>query len=295
MLSPEGIPIGVMHVAAMQEVMLGELGGTVTVKQAEDMTYWIGEMAVMDGTEYTAANGNVYVLMMDAEGMWSAMYQKVMVMVDLGTQGSITLERAEDMSWWLGSEAVDVASEVMSDNGNTYTLWYTDGVWTARFEPEMMMIEGTGLTAMTREADDMYDVGDGTLPASGMGDVMDGGAMYHVWAQEDGGLAGARFDAALGHNATRFKSGLAVHPALGADDPDTPENETRTHLLVTGSSTTGVGMFSMGDLLGSGTASAAGERFVDSTVESIEEVRADVSALLALENRPDSVTAQALF
>lgn len=107
--------------------------------------------------------------------------------------------------------------------------------------------------------------------------------------QEDGGLAGARFDGALGHNSTRYKIGLPVHPALSADDPDTPGDETRTHLLVTGSSRTGVGMFSMGDLLGSGTASAAGERFVDSTVESIEEVRADVSALLALETRPDSL------
>ena len=47
-LSPEGIPIGVMHVPAMQEVMLGELGGTVTVTQAEDMSWWIGEMAVDD-------------------------------------------------------------------------------------------------------------------------------------------------------------------------------------------------------------------------------------------------------
>ena len=45
-LSPEGIPIGVMHVAAMQEVMLGELGGTVTLTQAEDMTWWLVECVV---------------------------------------------------------------------------------------------------------------------------------------------------------------------------------------------------------------------------------------------------------
>ena len=183
-LSPEGIPIGVMHVPAMAEVMLGELGGTVTLTQAEDMTWWLGEMLVENGTVYTAANGNDYVLMMmehDDHVDWTATYVKVTAMVALGTQGSIELVRAEDMSWWLGSEAVDVASEVMSDNGNTYTLWYTDGVWTARFEPEMMMIEGTGLVAMSREADDMYDVGDATLPASGMGDVTVDGAMYHVW------------------------------------------------------------------------------------------------------------------
>ena len=40
-LSPEGVPIGVIHVAAMQEVMLGELGGRVTLKQNEDMI-WCG-------------------------------------------------------------------------------------------------------------------------------------------------------------------------------------------------------------------------------------------------------------
>ena len=195
-LSPEGIPIGAMHVQAIQDVMLGALGGTITLTQAEDMSWWDGELGVDTGYVHTAANGNMYMLTLDSEGMWSAMYQQVEVTVALGTEGSITLVRAEDMSWWLGTEAVDVASEVMSANGNTYTMWYTDGVWSARFEPESMMIEGTGLVAMTREADDMYDVGDSTLAANGTGDVTDGDAMYHVWMQ-DGALMGARFDAAF--------------------------------------------------------------------------------------------------
>ena len=286
-LSPEGIPIGVMHVAEMQEVMLGELGGTVTVTKAEDMTYSIGEMAVVNGTEYTAANGNVYVLMMDAEGMWSAMYQKVMVMVALGTQGSITLERAENMSWWVDSEAVDVGSEVTSDNGNTYTLWYADGAWSARFEPESMMIEGTGLTAMTREADDMYDVGNATLPASGVGDVTVDGAMYHVW-MADGMLMGARFDAAIDAD-TDYKIGTIKLPTLSANDADTPGNELRTHLVVTGDEDAGMGMFSIGDLLGSGMASDEGANFVAEAVKSIEKVHADVSALLALDTKPGNL------
>ena len=151
-LSPEGIPIGVMHVAAMQEVMLGALGGTVTVTQAEDMTWWIGEMEVKDGTVYTAADGNMYALMMDAEGMWSAMYQKVVVTFALGTQGSITLERAEDMSWWYGSEEVGIGSEVMSDNGNTYTLRYTDGVWSARASTPSSRTAGTTLPSAIRRS-----------------------------------------------------------------------------------------------------------------------------------------------
>ena len=285
-LSPEGVPVGVMHVAAMQDVMLGELGGTVKLTQAEDMSWWLGETAVADGSVHTHENGNMYTLMMDAEGMWSAMYKKVEVIVQLGTQDPITLERAEDMSWRLGSEAVDVASEVMSDNGNTYTLWYTDGVWSARFEPESMMIEGTGLVAMTREGDDMYDVGDSTLEATGMGDVMDGDAMYHVWMQ-DGALMGARFDAAIDVSTDRGTNNLsaAAHlPVLSANDPDTPGNELRTHLVVTGDDDTGRGMFSMGALLGSGMASDEGGRFVDEAVEEIEGVRAYVSAVLALED-----------
>ena len=81
-LSPEGVPVSAMHVAAMQDVMLGELGGTVKLTQAEDMSWWLGETAVADGYVHTHANGNMYALMMDAEGMWSAMYQKVEVMVN---------------------------------------------------------------------------------------------------------------------------------------------------------------------------------------------------------------------
>ena len=289
-LSPEGVPVDVMHVAAMQDVMLGALGGTVTLTQAEDKSWRLGEMAVMDGSVHTHENGNMYTLMLDAEGMWSAMYKKVEVMVGLGTQGSVTLERAEDMSWWLGSEAVDVGSEVMSESGNTYTLWYADGVWSTQFEPESMMIDGTGLVAMTRESDDDYDVADGLvgtsgdpLPSTGVGDVMEGDAMYHVW-MEDGTLMGARFDAAIDTDTDHYvTNGLGI-PFLSANDPDTPGNELRTHLVATGSKDHGRGMFSMGALLSSGMASDESMSFVNESVEEIEDVRAYVSAVLALDD-----------
>ena len=292
-LSPEGVPVSAMHVAAMQDVMLGELGGTVKLTQAEDMSWWLGETAVADGSVHTHESGNMYTLMMDAEGMWSAMYQKVEVMVQLGTQEPITLERNEDMSWWLGSEAVDVASEVMSDNGNTYTLWYTDGVWSARFEPESMMIEGTGLVAMTREGDDHYDVADGLvgtsgdpLPSTGVGDVMDGDAMYHVWMQ-DGALAGARFAKAIeaaedtrravGDLGHQFGSDEASIFNLSADDAETPENDLRTSLVVDGD------MYSIADLLGSGMASTMGDNFVAESLKEIRKIRAYVDTVLGLD------------
>ena len=257
-----GVPIGVMHVAAMQEVMLGALGGTVTLTQAEDMTWWLGEAEVKDGYVHTAANGNMYALMMDDEGMWSAMYQKVMVTVALGTQGSVELVRAEDMSWWLGSEAVDVASEVMSDNGNTYTLWYTDGVWTARFEPAMMEIKGTGgLMVYSREADDMYDVesvGSGmTLDASGAGEITtSAGAMYRV-SMMDGMLSGVRFDGAPKGDTVYITVGLDSDLAPDAevsyiaDDRDTAFNEANTMVTIAGEK------ISLGELLGSGSAMKA--------------------------------------
>ncbi len=303
-LSPAGIPVGFDHVPAMQDVMLGALGGMITLTQAEDKSWWLGEMAVADGYVHTHANGNMYRLMLDAEGMWSAMYQQGEVMVKLETQESITLVRAEDMSWWLGSEAVDVGSEVWSDNGNKYTLSYTDGVWSAHFEPESMMIEGTGLVAMTREPDDMYDVGDSTLDASGVGDVMDGDTRYHVWMQ-DGALAGTRFDAAIHADSagdipeeaafvmvgdlrkgsdltadTDDDFGADIRPILSSDDEDTAANELGTVLKI------GDNSFSMAALLGSGMASDMGDNFVANARAEIQKARGDVDALLSLTDEP---------
>ena len=293
LLSPDGTPVGAAHVSAMQEVMLGELGGTIELTQAEDMSWWLGETEVKDGYVHTAANGNMYVLTMeehDGHVHWAATYQQVMLTVALGTQGSVELVRAEDMSWWLGSEAVDAGSEVMADNGNTYTLWYADGAWSARFEPESMMIEGTGLIAMTREGDDMYDVDGATLPASGVGDVTVDGAMYHVW-MEGGALMGTRFDKAIDPDTDHYVTNELGIPRLSANDPDTTANELRAYLVATGNSEAGEGMFSMSDLLGSGMASDEGTRFVDEAVETIEKVRVDVAALLALDSKPSTLEA----
>ena len=283
-LSPEGVPVGVMHVAAMQDVMLGALGGTVQLTQAEDKSWWLGEMAVMDGYVHTHENGNMYTLMMDAEGMWSAMYQKVEVMVELGTQGSITLERAEDMSWWLGSEAVDVASEVMSDSGNIYTLWYADGVWSARFEPVPVEIKGTGgVMVFSREADDMWDVesaGSGMmLAADGAGEITtSAGAMYRV-SMMDGMLSGVRFDGAPNGDTVHITVGLDsdllpdAEVSYIADDRDTAFNEANTKVTVAGEK------ISLGDLLGSGSAMKAAAasdglsgEFVNSAVDVLTDL-----------------------
>ena len=281
-LSPEGVPVGVMHVAAMQDVMLGALGGTVQLTQAEDKSWWLGEMAVMDGYVHTHENGNMYTLMMDAEGMWSAMYQKVEVMVGLGTQGSITLERAEDMSWWLASEAVDVGSEVMSDSGNTYTLWYADGVWSTRFEPESMMIEGTGLVAMTKEDRSGYDVDGADLPTAlpAEGTEIDTSMGSYRVTMMDGKLSGVRYDGAPVGDTVYVTVGLYNNKLSRdaqvthiADDRDTDFNEANTKVKVAGED------ISLGALLGPGSAmkaaaasdGLAGE-FVNSAVDLLRDL-----------------------
>ena len=228
-----------------------------------------------------AANGNDYKLMMDSEGMWSAMYVEFMVNVTLGTQGSAPLTRAENGSWSYLGETVTTGSSVNTANGNEYTLMYVDGAWSAEFVPVSMMIEGTGLTAMTREGDDMYDVGDDTLAASGVGDVTVDGGMYHVW-MVDGGLAGARFDKAIDPQ-TDFKVGdVEKLPTLSAEDKDTAATELRTQLTIVGEK------FSMGDLLGSGSATVMGDGIVAKALKEMEDIRTDVEALLGVFDAGDA-------
>ena len=302
LLAPDGrTPVGVMHVAAMQDVTLGALGGTLQLTQAEDMSWWLGDMQVMSGHVHMHANGNRYVLTLDAAGMWSAVYQQNMVTVALGTQGSVSLAQAEDMSWWLGTEGVRERQRGDVRQRQHLHAAYADGAWTARFEPESTAIEGTGLTAMSKEDRSGYDVGGDSLPASGIGDVTVDGAMYHVW-MADGGLAGSRFGQAYKSKTYRSATEDAIgindaglrRPVLSADDPETVANEQGTHLLMSGPATTPTqmeeGRFSFADLLGRGMASDSGERFVAEAVETIERARAEIAALLAIEDSNINLT-----
>ncbi len=302
-LSPEGIPVGVMHVAAMQDVMLGDLGGSVTLTQAEDMSWWYGETAVASGYVHTAENGNMYALTLDSEGMWSAMYQQVPVTVALGTQGSVTLVRAEDMSWWLGTEAVDVGSEVMSESGNTYTLVYTDGVWSADFEPESMMIEGTGLVAMTKEDLSGYDVDGADLPASGEGDIDTSLGTYRV-TMMDGALMGTRLDkVTIAYDGGVYNrigdvdpstdhTGNSTRVALILRDEDDTEdvNEAHTALTLAGDN------YTFDDLLGDGVSQTEGTNFVAKAKENLEGIRDQIGAILdALDDTQHQTQVQRLW
>ena len=60
--------------------------GTVMLQQAEDNSWWIGEMAFASGDTYTAANGNDYMLTYHAEAddprLWHAEFQPMSMMIE---------------------------------------------------------------------------------------------------------------------------------------------------------------------------------------------------------------------
>ncbi len=292
---------------AAQSIPLGASGTSIEVRMNEDGSY-----SYLDGGQWlvitadarmSAANGNVYgpLLAPDGRTPVGVMHVAAMQDVALGALGgTLQLTQAEDMTWWLGTQGVQAGSEVMSESGNTYTLQYADGAWTARFEPESTAIAGTALVAMSKEDRSGYDVGGDSLPASGIGDVSAGDAMYHVWMTDGGGLAGARFDQAYRSKTYRSATADGIgdtalrRPVLSSDDPQTVANEQGTHLLMSGPPTTPTqmeeGRFSFADLLGRGMASDSGERFVAEAVETIERARAEIAALLAIEDSNINLT-----
>ncbi len=145
-------------------VTLGMSEETVTITQAEDGSYWLGEMAVRSGeTVHTAANGNEYVLRIttDESGAvtWMADYRMPMIAVMLGLSGdTVTLERREDGSYWLKDMAVmSGETTTMAGNGNTYTLTLgEDGMWMAEYMAMVVevMLGTSGETVTVSRAED---------------------------------------------------------------------------------------------------------------------------------------------
>ena len=171
---------------------------------------------------------------------------------------------------------------------NTYELTLSDSTWTAEYRPLSMTIAGTGIEAMAREDGSGYDVGDGTLPASGAGDVTGpGGAMYRVAKDADGMLAGTRFDVPMVGNPLTVDAFGGDNPApkLSADNRDTDANEKGTMLEAVKAK------FSMADLLGSGAATATGPNIVANARGEMVKIRDRVAALVDL-RRDDGISSE---
>ena len=240
--------------------------------------------------------GRRYVLTL-AEGTWSAVFLPREVVIDLGTSGTtVTLATTEAGGWLRDGESfasgttVEGGTNAATGAANEYELILADGTWTPTYRPERITIGGTGIEATAREDGSGYDVGDDSLPVSGVGEISGpGGAMYRVVKDADGLLAGTRFDLPIVGQPMAVNVQGVDNPAprLSADDRDTEADEEGTLLEALGA------QFSMADLLDSGAATAAGPNIVAKARDEIAKIRDYVAALVAL-YRDDGLDRSAL-
>ena len=240
--------------------------------------------------------GRQYVLTF-ADGTWTAAFLPREVVIDLGTSGTtVTLATTEAGGWTRDGEAFSSGTTVQggtnatTGRANEYELTLSDGTWMATYWPARMAIAGTGIEAAAREDGSGFDVGDDSLSASGAGEISaPGGAMYRVFKDAAGMLAGTRFDRPIvGQPMAVNAQGVDnPTPKLSADDRNTDANETGTMLEALGAK------FSMADLLDSGAATAAGPNIVAQARDEIAQIRDYVAQLVAL-YRDDGISRSVL-
>ena len=142
------VPVEVM-------VTLGNTGTSVTLRRAEDMTWSIDGNPFKTGDRRTAG-GNEYELTL-SNGAWTASYVPAEVVVALGNTGtSVTLRRAEDMTWSIDGNPFK-SGDRRTAGGNEYELTFSNGTWTASYVPAEVVVAlgSTGTSVTLRRAEDM--------------------------------------------------------------------------------------------------------------------------------------------
>ena len=277
-------------------LMLGDLGGMLTLVAEEDGTFSDANGNPVVSGQNWQAGGNAYRLTLGEDGTWTGTYvQPLPQTVSLGTQGTVSVTRAEDGSWWIGETALmsgDTYSMGTNASGgaNMYRLTLEDGEWSAVYAPEAVTIAGTNLQATPDEDGEGYTVEGASLPASGKGDItvtFEGvDELYHVWATDDG-LAGARYDYPIRSNTTwtvdvkkdtATGTGALPKPSLSTENRQTPASELRTMVKLVGTD------FSIGELLENGSDTAMPKTVLEGVRTEIAKLRNQVSALVDLYN-----------
>ena len=266
-------------------VRLGGSGETVTLWTTEAMGVTLNGQAVASGeTTTTNTADETYVLSRGEDGTWSAAHRPAAATVELDPDNSVTLMTNEAGAWTLdgnvvsSGQTVEGRANAATGANNQYELTLGANGWTAAYQAATMTIEGTGgLQASAREDGTGYDVGDASLPASGSGQITVDSAMYRVAKDADGMLAGTRFDADIEGSVMKIDTlGTTGAPSLLADDSDTALNEKNTAVEFHNAD------FSVGDLLGSGVATAEGPNIVAKARADMVKIRNRVAALVAL-------------
>ena len=133
-------------------VTLGMSGETVTITQAEDRTYMVGEAALGDGNTWTASNGNMYRISAGTSGMLQAEYVAPDPEdVALGqSDETIQLQRLESGQYTLDGQLF-ISGEVLAlSDGRRFRFTRTiDGMWMAEFMPPPPVTVQLGTTSMT--------------------------------------------------------------------------------------------------------------------------------------------------
>ena len=127
-----------MYMPTSQTVMLGELGGTITlVKQENQMNYVMGgETEAFTSGRVLTVGDNDYTVTMGEDGFWSAAYNVVTTTTMLGGSGDMrTLMRAENGDWTIDGDTPVTSGDMYAADGRNYLLTLADGTWTAAFQP----------------------------------------------------------------------------------------------------------------------------------------------------------------
>ena len=195
------VPVEVM-------VPLGTTGTSVTLSRAEDMTWSLNGNPFKSGGRRTAANGNAYELTL-SQGTWTASYVPVQEMVTLGNSGtSVTLSRAEDMTWSLDGNSFNSGGISVAANGNKYELTLSQGTWTASYVPveEMVTLGSAGNMVTLSRAEDGTWLANGAQISTG-GLLTVDGKQYVLTLSATGWTASLRSEQGMGPEGTTGNTG----------------------------------------------------------------------------------------
>ena len=208
-------------------VELGSSGETVTLTQTAARSYTRNGETFPNGGTVTLDNGNVYRLTLLGD-TWTATFQSEEFTVELGDSGSsVTVVTADDGTYLLNGETLNSGDATVAQNGYSYVLRLTDGMWVATFNfGQTTPILYTPLRALLTE-DGTYAIlgGIGVLDEDGTGDVLTEGFNYHVRKDSSDNLIGIVYDS-IGTDS------VIGDVSLSEDDPDTTLDEEGEYLEI---------------------------------------------------------------
>lgn len=255
------------------QVPLGRHGGFVTISTAENGSYLLKGRTLVSGDSVIGTLDNEYILEVDASGTWQSTFVLPNpVSVSLRPGAEISVQRMEDGTWTYRGAVVSNGSVITTDSNQAYRLARSEEVWSATYQPTSIEIEGTGLTALTREDGTGFDIEQEFLPLSGTGEIVTATGSYRIWMENDQ-LFGVRHQPLDWYESTVHYEGELEEIEFVRDDDDTVQNELRTGVIVDGDT------HLFNDLAGHGISTVVGDRFVDRAAKNVTNIRNRMEAL----------------